>query len=286
MLLRGRDRLLGVPGEFLVLRCTACGLASTQPRIGAEQFADYYPAGYQPAPRMGLVERVRLAAIVRFGPYRLLSRRRPGRMLDVGCGNGELARAFARRGWRVAGVEPGSEAAARARAGGVEVHKGTLEDAPWQGPTFDAVVFNHSLEHVPDPAGSLRQAAALLRDGGVVAVAVPNFDCWQRRLFGSRWFQLDLPRHLQHLDGQTLAALMARAGLNPVAQTTSSMRPALLVSLPVRGVRPCACWTGRGQCASAAWADRAAAVDARPLRGGRLSAHAGREGSPRRKHER
>jgi 2-polyprenyl-3-methyl-5-hydroxy-6-metoxy-1,4-benzoquinol methylase len=252
VLLRGRDRLMGGPGEFTVLRCTACGLASTQPRIGAEQFADYYPASYQPAPRAGLVERARLAAIVRLGPYRALSRRPPGWILDVGCGNGELARAFARRGWRVAGVEPGVHAAARAQAGGVDVHQGTLEDAPWHGPTFDGVIFNHSLEHVPDPAGSLRQAAALLRDGGVVAVAVPNFDCWQRRMFGSRWFQLDLPRHLQHLDRQTLAALMVRAGLHPVAQSTASMRPALLGSLQY-ALFGRARWTGRGL-RIAAWA--------------------------------
>jgi len=268
VLLRGRDRLMGGPGEFAVLRCNACGLASTQPRIGAEQFADYYPASYHdarlaegedrglahawaqataaPAPaERRLAERTRLAAIVRFGPYRPLSRRQPGRMLDVGCGNGELARAFARRGWRVAGVEPGAQAAARARAGGVEVHRGTLEDAPWHGPTFDAVLFNHSLEHVPDPVQSLRQAAALLREGGMVAAAVPNFDCWQRRVFGSRWFQLDLPRHLQHLDRQTLAALMVRAGLRPVTQTTASMRPALLVSLQY-AVFGRARWMGRG----------------------------------------
>jgi 2-polyprenyl-3-methyl-5-hydroxy-6-metoxy-1,4-benzoquinol methylase len=255
---------MGGPGEFAVLRCDACGLVSTQPRIGPEQFGDYYPAGYHGArggerggapartPRTGLVERARLGAIIRLGPYRPLSRRRPGRMLDVGCGNGELTRAFARRGWEVAGVEPGSQAAARARAGGVEVHRGTLEDAPWRGPTFDAVLFNHSLEHLPDPAQSLRQAAALLRKGGMVAVGVPNFACWQRRVFRSRWFQLDLPRHLQHLEARTLAALMVRAGLRPVAHTTVSMRPGLLVSLQY-ALFGRARWMGRGLRLSA-WA--------------------------------
>jgi 2-polyprenyl-3-methyl-5-hydroxy-6-metoxy-1,4-benzoquinol methylase len=231
VLLRGHDRLIGGPGEFAVLRCATCGLVSTQPRIGSEQFVDYYPVGYHGGASDRIVERLRLAAIIRFGPYRPLSRRPPGRMLDVGCGNGELARAFARRGWQVAGVEPARAAAARAQAGGVEVHAGTLESAPWPMASFDAVVFNHSLEHLPDPADSLRRAVGLLRDGGMVAVAVPNFACWQRRLFGSRWFGLDLPRHLQHLDAATLAALLARVGLRPVAHTTASMRPGLLVSL-------------------------------------------------------
>jgi 2-polyprenyl-3-methyl-5-hydroxy-6-metoxy-1,4-benzoquinol methylase len=268
VLLRGHDRLMAGPGEFAVLRCASCGLASTQPRIGAEQFADYYPAGYHagagaghhagagrgdlPDARTRIVERLRLAAILRLGPYRPLSRRPPGRMLDVGCGNGELARAFARRGWRVAGVEPARAAAERARAGGVEVHWGTLEDAPWHRASFDAVVFNHSLEHLPDPVGSLRQAAGLLHEGGVVAVAVPNFACWQRRVFGSRWFGLDLPRHLQHLDASTLAALLSSAGLRPVGRTTASMRPGLLVSLQYAAFGR-ARFTGRGL-RLAAWA--------------------------------
>lgn len=268
---------MGGPGEFAVLRCAGCGLASTQPRIGAAQFDDYYPGGYyeggfpgdgggagegpfaaeparaaQSLQRTGLVERARLGAIIRFGPYRPLSRRPPGRMLDVGCGDGELARAFARRGWEVAGVEPSAGAARRAGAGGVEVHTGTLEDAPWRGPCFDAVVFNHSLEHLPDPLDGLRRAGALLCEGGVVAVAVPNFGCWQRRAFGSRWFQLDLPRHLQHLDARTLGGLMARAGLRPVARTTASMRPGLLMSLQY-AVFGRARWTGRGS-RLAAWA--------------------------------
>ncbi len=111
---------------------------------------------------------------------------------------------------------------------------------------------NHSLEHLPDPAGSLRQAAGLLREGGVVAVAVPNFACWQRRVFGSRWFQLDLPRHLQHLEAPTLAALFVRAGLRPLSHTTASMRPGLLVSVQY-AVFGHARFTGRGL-RLAAWA--------------------------------
>jgi len=148
-------------------------------------------------------------------------RRPPGRLLDVGCGQGALAAEFIARGWSAAGVEPSDAAARAARRAGLEMHGGTLADAPFAQGSFDAITFNHSLEHVPDPLGDLRRAAALVRPGGTVAVSVPNFGGWQRRLFGSRWFQLDLPRHLNHFDRRSLPALAGRAGLT-VRRTWSS----------------------------------------------------------------
>jgi hypothetical protein len=55
-------------------------------------------------------------------------------------------------------------------------------------------------------------------------VSVPNFGCWQRRRFGSRWFHLDLPRHLQHFDRVSLPAMMRGAGLEVTGvRSTSSM---------------------------------------------------------------
>ena len=138
-------------------------------------------------------------------------------MLDVGCGTGDLAAVFARRGLAgVYGIEPSRRAAELAREAGVEAVNGTLADAPWEDGNFDAIVFNHSLEHIDDPAEALAIAARLLRPGGLLAIAVPNFGSWHRRLFGSAWFQLDLPRHLQHFDRASLAAAGApRAACGP-----------------------------------------------------------------------
>jgi SAM-dependent methyltransferase len=237
-LLRGRDRLTGAPGAFDVLGCPACGLAFTSPRLRPEDFALYYPqsySAYEPnvgerpslGERLGSLQR---QAIVRFGPYRRIWKRRPGRLLDVGCGTGDLAAIFARRGWSAAGIEPSAEAARHARAIGVEAVAGTLADAPWEDGSFDAVLFNHSLEHIPEPAEALAEAARLLRPGGLLAIAVPNFGSWHRRFFGSAWFQLDLPRHLQHFDRDSLSTLVEAAGLRPVEVSAATMRPSPLGS--------------------------------------------------------
>ncbi len=240
--LRGHDRLTGAPGEFTVLRCAGCGLAFTEPRLRPEDFSVYYPetySAYEPnaRPQASLGERLgnlQRDLMVRFGPFRRVWHRPAGRLLDVGCGTGELAAAFGRGGWQVHGIEPSAQAAEHARAAGVDVVDGTLADAPWPDGHFGAIVFNHSLEHIDDPGEALAQAARLLRPGGLLAIAVPNFGSWHRRLFGSAWFQLDLPRHLQHFDRDSLASLARAAGLRPVASSTISMRPTLLGSLQYR----------------------------------------------------
>lgn len=237
-LLSGHDRLTEAPGEFSVVACASCGLAFTQPRLRPEDFATYYPEtynAYEPnaSAKASLGERIgslQRELLVRYGPYREVWRRGPGKLLDVGCGTGDLAAVFGRHGWQAHGIEPSEQAAEHARAAGVAVVTGTLADAPWPEASFDAIVFNHSLEHIPDPAEALAQAARLLRPGGVLAIAVPNFGSWHRRLFGSAWFQLDLPRHLQHFDRASLAGLVRRTGLRPVSSSSITMRPSPLGS--------------------------------------------------------
>ena len=240
VLLRGRDRLTGAPGDFEVLACGECGLAFTEPRIGPDDFATYYPESYSAyVPRARIqrrsigerIDSLHLDALVRVGPYRRVWRQGPGRVLDVGCGTGDLAAVFARGGWQAYGIEPSTQAAEFAREAGVEAVNGTLDDAPWEDGFFDAIVFNHSLEHIDDPAAALEKAARMLRPGGLLAIAVPNFGSWHRRAFGSAWFQLDLPRHLQHFDRDSLRELVSRSGLRPVAASAASMRPSPLGSI-------------------------------------------------------
>ena len=244
LVLTSTDRLVGGPGVFRVTRCRACRLASTEPRLDRDSLGRYYPRSYPSfqasagdtcptvKARAGdVLNTLRLWYTVVRGPYREIARMRPGRLLDVGCGVGVLGERFRRRGWNVYGVDPSPHACAGASERGLEVHCGELHDAPWAPASFDAVVFNHSLEHLDDPAEALRRARSLLRDGGLLAVSVPNFGCWQRLAFGGRWFQLDLPRHLQHFDRSTLTTLVEEAGFAVRATRTHSMLAGLTGSV-------------------------------------------------------
>jgi hypothetical protein len=57
------------------------------------------------------------------------------------------------------------------------------------------------------------RAFELLRPGGLLVLAVPNFESWQARLLRPRWFALDVPRHLVHLPASTVIEFVRGRGL-------------------------------------------------------------------------
>jgi SAM-dependent methyltransferase len=213
--LEGEDRLLGVPGRFTVAECTGCGLALTAPRLEGEALGAHYPDRYgqHVAGGGGWLSRLRRRQLdlgLRRAPFSI-GRGRTGRMLDVGCGRGDHAAAFARAGWTACGLDFAPAAVAAARAQGVDAEVGEVESAPWPARSFDLVLFSHVVEHLPDPVRSLRAAGELVAPGGRIVVQVPDWGSRLRRWFGTYWFNLDLPRHLQHFDAAALRTAASSA---------------------------------------------------------------------------
>jgi SAM-dependent methyltransferase len=242
--LRGRDRLHGIPGEFDVHVCGACGSGRTLPEVPTERLGELYPPDYNayglpahPLPRAAATGLLRWRYRRGFHrvPLRELAQMTPGRLLDVGSGRGDLGVTLAPRGWDVTGLEPSPEACEEARSRGVATVQGTLSTACGAlRDGYDAVVFQHSLEHVAEPLDDLRTAGELLRPNGLVLISLPNFGSWQARRFGSVWFHLDLPRHRSHFTSRGLQALVRRAGLWPAVTSTSSSADGLPMSLQYR----------------------------------------------------
>lgn len=222
---QSRDRASGE--VFDAVRCAECGLVVTQP-LPAD-LGPYYSAGTYHAHRPSRdspIERLRQWTAARY-VYRPISRRTPGKLLDVGCGTGRLAFEFIRLGWEVYGVEPSRQARALAARRGVIVQGSSLTSATGR---FDAIVFNHSLEHIPDPDLALKTARSLLASGAMIGVAVPDFGSWQRRLFGPSWLQLDMPRHVNHFERNTLDRLIRDAGFDPIRVRRTPFLPTLVES--------------------------------------------------------
>lgn len=135
--------------------------------------------------------------------------------LEIGCGNGDRMLTFAPYVSELVGIEPDPRAVEVARNKGLKVYEGVAEALPRevQGRKFDLIVFTHVLEHTLDPVLSMRNAAELLAEGGVLSCEVPNNECVGMRRMQQNWRWLDAPRHLNFFTMDSLRACAQKAGL-------------------------------------------------------------------------
>jgi SAM-dependent methyltransferase len=131
------------------------------------------------------------------------------RVLDVGCGAGDLVSSLAELGFKcVEGVDPFIPHAIQ-YDNGAKVTKAHLGDLSG---TWDVVMFNHSFEHLPDPMATLQRVHTMLAPGGVCMLRVPTVSSWAWEHYGVDWVQLDAPRHLFLFATKTMDVLARRAG--------------------------------------------------------------------------
>ncbi len=204
---------------FTIVRCRECGLAQTAPAPSPAELDAYYPQGYHSTTRRYRGGMDRVLAVVHRSRIRTLERLLggPGSVLDIGCGPGVLLNQMRARGWTVRGTERSPSAAQQARdVFHLDVGSLDVDDLVASGVTFDAVVLWHVAEHLDKPGEVARGIARLLRPGGILLVAVPNFASPEARIGRAGWFHLDVPRHLVHFTPSTLTATLRTAGFRPV----------------------------------------------------------------------
>jgi SAM-dependent methyltransferase len=155
------------------------------------------------------------------------------RLLEVGCATGLLLARARDRGWRTTGVELSPEAAGRARARGLDVRVGTLEEATFPADSFDVVYLGDVLEHVPDCRATLAEVTRVLAPGGHAVIRGPiTTHSLARRLglalylaFGRDIVLREPPYHLWEFRPRPLARLARRAGLVVLAIEQSKIPP-------------------------------------------------------------
>lgn len=241
-----KDRLFGAPGIWNFKRCptSSCGLIWLDPMPLEEDISQAYSSYYthQQVPPQGFgkrqaefLERILRKVynlVLQASPIRLERERLglmyigtfpPGKILDVGCGNGNRLARLRMLGWSAYGQEVDSKAAAEARRiSGVPIHVGRLEEAGFPDGAFDAVTMNHVIEHVHDPISLLRESRRVLRVGGTLVVITPNAESYGHNRFGAFWRGLEPPRHLHLFSQLSLLEAATKAGFVKCETWTSA----------------------------------------------------------------
>lgn len=167
-----------------VVRCRDCGLVYRNPVEKRHELHETYATETPP------LETLRALHDVQRRSYRRQARRlkhfldRRGAGLEVGSYVGAFLAAARDERWTFEGLDINEDVNAFTRALGFVVHDGDLERLATDR-VFDAVAIWNTFDQLPDPRTAARKAAQLLRPNGVLAIRVPNGECyalWRSRV--------------------------------------------------------------------------------------------------------
>ena len=188
--------------EGALLCCTECGqlisrCSEKQYRLSMQEFDD--EEGTLPKPDARQRRFVRSKRYLEEIEALLGNSRSEIRLLDVGCSSGYFLGVARQLGFQAEGVEPGEKAVRTARAAGLKVHSGLLEDIPLPEQSFDAIVLFEVVEHLKDALDATRRCNRLLRPGGICVIGTGNTASWTFMVMKSRWEYLHIEKHGGHV---------------------------------------------------------------------------------------
>jgi len=239
------SRVIGTLDPYASLSiCRSCGYIFDNPRPTLGALVNFYskPAKYD----SWLSEE---GARDRLWTRRLKKMRRtarPGNLLDIGAGIGQLLHLARHEYTEISGTEVSSSAVEIARRMyGIQLLHGTLETLSVPQKSFDNITLFHVLEHVPNPRLVIEKCVFLLRESGVLVIAVPRdyhpLKCRTRRILGEMGvrryhgasrsglakIQLDGSMgeiHLSHFTPSVLRQLLEGCGLSIIQESVDPYR--------------------------------------------------------------
>lgn len=206
---------------FSIFQCNNCGLVFLHPVPRPEQLpgsGDWWKRSFnKPKRRRALFKRYwepLRRHIFGNNKRRLIQKTlsvcSEGRLLDIGCGTGELLDE-AKPYFDCYGIEPSPIAAEICKEKGYFIQENTLEKAeyPFQ---FDVVTLDSVIEHVPSPTAALTKIHSLLKPGGVIVMLTPKFSGPSYWRHGAAWNGFRHGYHTFLYSGKTLSALLEKTG--------------------------------------------------------------------------
>jgi SAM-dependent methyltransferase len=209
--------------EFVLNKCQNCGFVFTSPRPTLEEIGPYYKSEsyYSHSDSSTSI----ISSVYNFIRSINIKRKlslvqkvtgNKGSLLDYGCGAGLFVKAALKAGWKASGVEPNEDARIVAKKHSLEVESPEYLDSVEEN-SFDVISLWHVLEHLHDIEKVIQKLKFLLKDDGVLIIAVPNINSWDAKKYKGKWAAYDVPRHLCHFSPETIGMLFAKVGMRVVS---------------------------------------------------------------------
>lgn len=199
---------------YSLVQCKTCAFISTHPLPDTNSLKKYYDQDYwqNSAGKIhGLLDmfyKLRMHGIIK-----AIKRMAPpgGRILDWGAGDGSFLRLLEEEGFKGAGIDIYS-----AESPNRKLINSSIQNAPFQDESFDAITCFHVLEHIDEPVPSLKKAMQLLKPSGILILEVPNIESFSFKLFKRNWYPLDIPVHVNHFSLPVLQKILDTVGNNEI----------------------------------------------------------------------
>ncbi len=141
-----------------------------------------------------------------------VSGKKTGTLLDVGAGTGAFVNTMQTAGWKITGLEPDDIARTNAEHKyGLNLLSPDLLNT-LDAEHFDVITLWHVLEHVHELHPYLENFHRLLKPGGRLLIAVPNYTSYDAIHYKGFWAAYDVPRHLYHFSPKGMELLARKKG--------------------------------------------------------------------------
>ncbi|WP_245957510.1 class I SAM-dependent methyltransferase [Chitinophaga flava] len=203
---------------FPIFHCGGCGGRFTQHVPDNANIGRYYQSEEyisHSETKQGLINRLyhsvrKITLRSKQNWVRSAARIKQGNLLDIGCGTGAFLHYMQTGGWTITGLEPDENARHNAQTlyNITPLPIDQLFTLPEK--QYDAITMWHVLEHVHELHRYLDRIRQLLKPGGALLIAVPNYTSSDATHYGEYWAAYDVPRHLYHFSPDSMAQLLAQ----------------------------------------------------------------------------